>query len=182
MPPKRTTIKVKNARLESNPNDLWDHAIPLEGKRKEIDLIAEAKFMRELYLTNLPGEIDRDNVNAYFDRLDESIKSGTTVPADDFPDEPYDDNSDEGKSIQDDDDSSSYNPSPKDRQYWYYSADLFKERARGYSLQSSGEDMDHPTVFSPAGGAAHDEHPVAADLPPISERTDGEDSEDEWLS
>lgn len=175
--PKRVSIRSSNK--EQNPNDLWDHAIPLESKRKEIDLIAEAKFMRELYLTNLPGEMDADAVNSYFDRLDESIKSGDTITGDTFISDDECDDDDESK---DNGESTSDHPNPKKREYWYHSADLFKERASRHSPQSGGEDVDYSTILSNSWSATPDQHPVASDLPPISERTDGESSEDEWLS
>lgn len=168
MAPKRVNVRQQK---QENPNDLWGHAIPLEGKRKEIDLLAEAKFMRELYLTNLPGELDVDAVNDYFDRLDESIKSGENIPKDTFVDDNECDD-DNRKSTEDDNNG--------DRQYWYYSADLFKERAGGYTSQPSGEDVDYSTILSNSWSATPDQHPLASDLPPVSERTDGEDSEDEW--
>lgn len=141
----------KNKSTEVNPNDLWGHAIPLEGKRKELDLMAEAKIMRELYLNFLPGDTNESQINAYFDRLDQAIKNGVTPQFDTF-----DDNT---------------NPDPNST-YQYYSATLLKERASQYPPLSSGEDVDPPEDYSRPWSPASDQHPLSPPLSPIPERED----------
>jgi hypothetical protein len=154
----------QNGNAQENPNDKWGHAIPLEDKRKELDLIAEAQFMRDLYLSYLPGDTDKDQINLYFDRIDQSIKAGEPIKTDDF-------------------DPASY-PAPDadapERQYWYHSADVFKERASRHPSLSSGEDVGDTQDNSDVGSSAHDQHSGVETLPSISERTDGEDSQDDW--
>lgn len=176
MAPRKTIINNKQ-RTEPNPNDLWGHAIPIESKREEFDLLAEAQFMRELYLTYLPGDTDKDHINSYFDRIDDSIKAKEPISKDDFDPAHY---TCAGASPEDGGSTECDNQPTEDRQYWYYSADLFKKRASGHPLQSGGEDVDHTESLSGQRGSAHDKYPLLETLPSIPQRTDSEDSEDEW--
>lgn len=141
-----------------NPNDLWGHAIPLEGKRKELDLIAEAKYMRELYMEFLPGDSDKSSITSYFDRLDEAIKNGVTPGFDEFDDKDR--------------------PDSEPRDYRYYSATVLKERASQYSPLSCGENVDSADYVSGPWSPTPDQHSVTPPLSPVSECKNTETSED----
>lgn len=148
--------------LDENPNDLWTHAIPLESQRKEQDIRAEADFMRELFLSNLPTVgSNKSTLISYFDRLQEAIENGEPIEYDGF----------------DDNLNSESASSPRD--YKYFSATLFKERSSRHPLLPDGEAMDDSTDCSEPWSPTHDQCEKFEAVPLIPKCENGEDPQDD---
>lgn len=89
-------------------NDKWAHAQSLEGIMKERDMRAQLDFMRDLFENHLPVMNDGADIQNKLNQLEEDIKrNGGSYKHDNFPDD--DENA--------------------EREYYYHSSTLFKQRA-----------------------------------------------------
>jgi hypothetical protein len=118
---------------KEDPNAIWAHAGSIEDTRMWEDRKSELLFMRDLFDTKLPVGDQKEQIDDYFNLLEQAIDNkDTSLQNDKFP-----------ESFSDIDIHGEVDHPPE--QYTYFSADLFKQQAskepsgqRG-SLETKGE-------------------------------------------
>lgn len=150
---------------EVNENELWAHAISLEQtiKNKKSDLLAELEALRSLYFENLPLGENKEAIEEYFNRLEESIYNKDHVEREAFPD---DDGNECGESTEGHEGS----PRPKP-DYKYFSADVFKQQASRSKPQPTPQDVDYTGLFKDEGDDAQDQPKKSKPLESIPEHS-----------
>jgi hypothetical protein len=109
--------KKQQERKEEDPNAIWGHALSLEDTRIWEDKRAELFFMKDLFDYKLPIGEKKDEIDEYFNRLEELIDTkDPSIQNDKFPDD-----------FRDIDLHGEVLDPPK--QFSYFSADLFEQQA-----------------------------------------------------
>jgi hypothetical protein len=119
------------------------------------NLLAELKFMKDLFDKHLPVGSNREDINKYFSCLEELIftKDPDDIQREEFP---PDDPATSGS-----------------REYRYYSADQFKKLAGGYQQFPSRQDLGHAENKQEELPPTENRSSDTQDVAHIQEHTDG---------
>lgn len=127
--------------VHEDNNKIWVHAQSAESIMKRQELEAQLEYMRELFMEKLPIGDKKDHIMNYFNDIERVISTKEQyVEYERF----------------DDDDSC-----PKDRQYIYNSATLFKERSKcdgGHIPIREG--VEHTTDVTGTGTTVQDQSEI----------------------
>jgi len=142
-----------------NPNDLWSHAISLDAKKSDMDLRADFTFMKDLFYNKLPIGESTENLDKYFNELEQVIftKDGSKhIQYDQFPDEPP-------------------NPDIPRPDYKYFSPSVLKIRSSGHPQLTNQQNVESPAVLDAEGVSSQDQSQMSQSLPRVPECPEGTD-------